>query len=133
MVGHLTKGEKSPRQGFIYWTDEGDVAALRVDNWKAVFMEQRVQGTLQIWGEPFVTGRIPKLFNLRTDPYEFADISSNSYWDWYLDRAFILVPMQGIIAKFLETLKEFPPSQTAGSFNLEKVIATMTNAGTGGA
>ncbi|WP_230292446.1 arylsulfatase [Croceicoccus sp. Ery5] len=133
MVGHLTKGEKSPRQGFIYWTDEGEVAALRVDNWKALFMEQRCQGTLQIWGEPFVTGRIPKLFNLRTDPYEFADVTSNSYWDWYLDRAFILVPMQGIIGKFLETLKEFPPSQKAGSFNLEKVMATMTDAATGGA
>lgn len=133
MVGHLTKGEKSPREGFIYWTDEGEVAALRVDNWKAVFMEQRCRGTLQIWGEPFVTGRIPKLFNLRTDPYEYADITSNTYWDWYLDRAFILVPMQGIIGKFLETLKEFPPSQKAGSFNLEKVMATMTDAATGGA
>ncbi len=133
MVGHITKGEKSPRQGFIYWTDEGEVAALRVDNWKAVFKEQRCQGTLQIWGEPFVTGRIPKLFNLRTDPYEFADITSNSYWDWYLDRAFILVPMQGIIAQFLETLKEFPPSQTAGSFNLDKVMESMTLGATGGA
>ena len=133
MVGHLTKGEKSPREGFIYWTDEGEVAALRVDNWKAVFMEQRCRGTLQIWGEPFVTGRIPKLFNLRTDPYEYADITSNTYWDWYLDRAFILVPMQGIIAKFLETLREFPPSQKAGSFNLEKVMATMTDAASGSA
>ena len=131
MVGHLTKGEKSPREGFIYWTDEGEVAALRVDNWKAIFMEQRCQGTLQIWGEPFVTGRIPKLFNLRTDPYEYADITSNTYWDWYLDRAFILVPMQGIIAKFLETLREFPPSQKAGSFNLEKVMATMTEGASG--
>jgi arylsulfatase len=133
LVGHLTKGEKSPREGFIYWTDEGDVAAIRVDNWKAVFMEQRCQGTLQIWAEPFVTLRTPKLFNLRTDPYEMADITSNSYWDWYLDRAFILVPMQGIIANFLETLKEFPPSQKAGSFNLEKVISTMTQAASGGA
>ena len=131
MVGHLTRGEKSPREGFIYWTDEGEVAALRVDNWKAIFMEQRCQGTLQIWGEPFVTGRIPKLFNLRTDPYEYADITSNTYWDWYLDRAFILVPMQGIIAKFLETLREFPPSQKAGSFNLEKVMATMTEGASG--
>lgn len=133
MVGHLTKGEKSPREGFIYWTDEGEVAALRVDNWKALFMEQRCRGTLAVWGEPFVTGRIPKLFNLRTDPYEFADVTSNTYWDWYLDRAFILVPMQGIIAKFLETLREFPPSQKAGSFNLEKVMATMTDAASGSA
>jgi arylsulfatase len=96
-------------------------------------MEQRCQGTLQVWGEPFVTGRIPKLFNLRTDPYEFADITSNTYWDWYLDRAYILVPCQTIIRDFLETLKEFPPAQKAGSFNLEKVIDAMTNSASGGA
>jgi arylsulfatase len=133
MLGHLTRGEKSPRQGFIYFTDEGEIAALRFDNWKAVFMEQRVQGTLQIWSEPFVTGRIPKLFNLRIDPYEFADITSNTYWDWYLDRAFILVPCQDLIGQFLETLKEFPPAQKAGSFNLEKVLASLELGATGGA
>lgn len=133
MIGHITKGEKSPREGFIYWTDEGDVAALRVDNWKAVFMEQRCQGTLQIWFEPFVTLRAPKLFNLRTDPYEMGDITSNTYWNWYFEHAYILVPMQGIIAGFLETLKEFPPSQKAGSFNLEKVLDTMNNAASGSA
>jgi arylsulfatase len=133
MVGHLTKGEKSPRQGFIYFTDEGEIAALRFDNWKAVFMEQRVAGTLQIWSEPFVTGRIPKLFNLRIDPYEFADVTSNTYWDWYLDRAFILVPCQDLIGQFLETLKEFPPAQKAGSFNLEKVLASLELGATGGA
>ncbi len=132
MLGHLTKGEKSPRKGFIYFTDEGDVAALRMDNWKVVFMEQRVQGTLQIWSEPFVTGRIPKLFNLRTDPYEFADITSNSYWDWYLDRAFILVPCQDVIGEFLGTLQEFPPAQKAGSFNLEKVLEKLEFGASGG-
>ena len=133
LVGHLTKGEKSPRKGFIYFTDEGEVAALRMDNWKVVFMEQKCAGTLEIWGRPFVTGRIPKLFNLRTDPYEFADIPSNSYWDWYLDRAFILVPCQDIVGEFLGTLKEFPPAQRAGSFNLEKVMDTLQFGSTGGA
>jgi arylsulfatase len=133
LVGHLTKGEKSPRKGFIYFTDEGEVAGLRMDNWKVVFMEQKCEGTLEIWGRPFVTGRIPKLFNLRTDPYEFADITSNTYWDWYLDRAFILVPCQDIIAEFLATLKEFPPAQKAGSFNLEKVMDTLQFGSTGGA
>ena len=133
LLGHLTKGEKSPRKGFIYFTDEGDIAALRMDNWKVVFMEQRCQGTLQIWGEPFVTGRIPKLFNLRTDPYEFADITSNTYWDWYLDRAFILVPCQDVIAQFIGTLQEFPPAQKAGSFNLEQVLAKLEFGATGGA
>lgn len=133
LLGHLTKGEKSPRKGFIYFTDEGQVAALRMDNWKVVFMEQRVEGTLLIWGEPFVTGRIPKLFNLRIDPYEFADITSNTYWDWYLDRAFILVPCQDIIEEYLATLKEFPPAQKAGSFNLEKVMDSLQFGSTGGA
>ena len=131
LVGHLTKGEKSPRKGFIYFTDEGEVAGLRMDNWKVVFMEQKAEGTLEIWGRPFVTGRIPKLFNLRTDPYEFADITSNTYWDWYLDRAFILVPCQDIIGEYLETLKEFPPAQRAGSFNLEKVMDTLQFGATG--
>ena len=131
LVGHLTKGEKSPRKGFIYFTDEGEVAGLRMDNWKVVFMEQKVEGTLEIWGRPFVTGRIPKLFNLRTDPYEFADITSNTYWDWYLDRAFILVPCQDIIGEYLATLKEFPPAQKAGSFNLEKVMDTLQFGATG--
>ena len=133
LVGHLTKGEKSPRKGFIYFTDEGEVAGLRMDNWKVVFMEQKCEGTLEIWGRPFVTGRIPKLFNLRTDPYEFADITSNSYWDWYLDRAFILVPCQDIIGEYLATMKDFPPAQKAGSFNLEKVMDTLQFGSTGGA
>jgi arylsulfatase len=133
LVGHLTKGEKSPRKGFIYFTDEGEVAALRMDNWKVVFMEQKCEGTLEIWGRPFTTGRIPKLFNLRTDPYEFADITSNTYWDWYLDRAFILVPCQDIIGEYLGTLKDFPPAQKAGSFNLEKVMDTLQFGSTGGA
>ncbi len=132
LVGHLTKGEKSPRKGFIYFTDEGEVAGLRMDNWKVVFMEQKVEGTLEIWGRPFVTGRIPKLYNLRTDPYQFADNTSNNYWGWYLDRAFILVPCQDIIGEYLETLKEFPPAQRAGSFNLEKVMDTLQFGATGG-
>ncbi|MBA4014122.1 MAG: arylsulfatase [Phenylobacterium sp.] len=133
LVGHLTKGEKSPRKGFIYFTDEGEVAGLRMDNWKVVFMEQKAGGTLEIWERPFVTGRIPRLYNLRTDPYEFADITSNTYWDWYLDRAFILVPCQDIIGDYLETMKEFPPAQRAGSFNLEKVMDTLQFGATGGA
>jgi arylsulfatase len=133
LVGHLTRGEKSPRKGFIYFTDEGEVAALRMDNWKVVFMEQKCEGTLEIWGRPFTTGRIPKLFNLRTDPYEFADITSNTYWDWYIDRAFILVPCQDVIGEFLATLKEFPPAQRAGSFNLDKVMDTLELGSTSGA
>ena len=78
--------EESPRNFFFYFSDDGDVLAMRYDNWKLVFMEQRVQGTMQVWAEPFVSLRVPKLFNLRTDPYERADVTSNTYWNWYIER-----------------------------------------------
>ena len=134
LLDYLTgKAEKSPRKMFVYISDDGDTLGLRYDNWKVVFMEQRCKGTMAIWGEPFTELRVAKLFNLRTDPYEFADITSNSYWDWYLDRAFILVPCQDIIGEYLGTLKEFPPAQRAGSFNLEKVMDTLQFGSTGGA
>jgi arylsulfatase len=124
--------EKSPRKGFLYFTDDGDLACLRADNWKVVFMEQRVPGTLRIWAEPLVTLRVPKIFNLRTDPYEHADITSNTYYDWLLDRAFMLVPAQALVMEFLETLKDFPPRQKAASFNLDQAIATLESGTTGG-
>ncbi|WP_448580001.1 arylsulfatase, partial [Thermaurantiacus sp.] len=132
MVGHLTAGEPSPRKGFLYFTDDGDLCALRMDNWKVVFMEQRCPGTLQIWFEPFTTLRAPKLFNLRTDPYEHADITSNSYWDWYIDHAFVLVPTQSLVGEFLATFKEFPPAQKAGTFGLDKVLASLEYGASGG-
>ena len=133
MVGHLTKGEDSPRKGFIYFTDDGEVCALRMDNWKLVFMEQRAEGQLKLWFEPFVTLRTPKLYNLRMDPYEFADITSNTYWDWYIDHIYIIVPSQEIIANFLSTFEEFPPAQSAASFNLSKVLERMSYGASGGA
>jgi arylsulfatase len=133
LLPYLTgKEEKSPRKGFLYFTDDGDLACLRADNWKVVFMEQRVHGTLRIWAEPLVTLRVPKIFNLRTDPYEHADITSNTYYDWLLDRAFMLVPAQALVMEFLETLKEFPPRQKAASFNLDQAIATLESGTTGG-
>ena len=87
----------------MYFSDDGDVLALRFDNWKVVFMEQRVQGTLQIWAEPFVVLRVPKLFNLRTDPYERADITSNTYWDWVLDNAYLVLAGAAVMSEFLAT------------------------------
>ena len=86
--------KESPRKEFFYFNDDGDLVALRYDNWKIVFAEQRATGTMRIWSEPFVTLRVPKLFNLRTDPYERADITSNTYYDWLLDHAFVFVPAQ---------------------------------------
>ncbi len=126
------KEEKSPRKGFFYFTDDGDLACLRADHWKFVFMEQRARGTLQIWAEPLVTLRLPKIFNLRTDPYEHADVTSNTYYDWLLDHAFMLVPAQGLVMEFLQTLKEFPPRQKAASFNLDQAISLLEQGASGG-
>ena len=91
LLPYLTGEEsKSPRVEFFYFSDDGDLLALRYDNWKLVFMEQRQTGTLQIWFEPFTALRAPKLFNLRTDPFERADVTSNTYWDWFMDHIFLL-------------------------------------------
>jgi arylsulfatase len=114
--------QKGPREGFFYFSDDGDLTAVRYDNWKLVFMEQRQMGTLQIWQEPFVRLRMPKLFNLRTDPYERADITSNTYWDWFIDRAFLMVPSQRLVGQYLATFQEYPPRQKAASFTVDQVM-----------
>ncbi len=133
ILPYLTgEAETSPRPGFLYFTDDGDLAALRFDNWKTVFMEQRCPGTMQIWAEPMVTLRVPKVFNLRTDPYENADITSNTYWDWIFDHAYLLVPAQALVAQFLATFAEFPPRQKAASFALRDVMDKMTAHAAGG-
>jgi arylsulfatase len=123
--------DKSPRQGFVYFSDDGDLLALRYDNFKMVFTEQRMPGTMQIWAEPFVTLRVPKMFNLRTDPFERADVTSNSYWDWVIDHVYIVYAAQAIVARFLATFPEFPPRQKAASFTIdqamEKLEATITS------
>jgi arylsulfatase A-like enzyme len=117
--------EESPRQGFIYFSDDGDVLGLRFDNWKVVFMEQRCQGTMQVWAEPFVALRVPKLFNLRTDPYERADITSNTYWDWFVDHDFITFYATAITTAYLQTFKEFPPRQEAPSFSIDHAVEKL--------
>ena len=117
----MGKTEESPRKEFMYVNDEGQIVAIRLGPWKAVFLANRgVQ--LGVWQEPFVQLRIPYLFNLRRDPFEKAQENSNTYWDWYIDRVFVLVPMQDVAAKFLKSMQKYPPSQTPGSFNLDKVI-----------
>jgi arylsulfatase len=121
--------KKGPRQDFFYFSDDGDLTGLRFDNWKFVFAEQRQTGTLQIWAEPFVRLRIPKLFNLRADPYERADVTSNTYWDWYLDHAFLLVPAQQYVGNFLATFKDFPARQKAASFTIDQVLETLQKSG----
>jgi arylsulfatase len=117
--------DKSPRDEFFYFSDDGDLLAMRYDNWKIVFGEQRLRGTMQLWAEPFVTLRVPKMFNLRTDPFEFADITSNTYWDWLANHAYLLVPAQKIVGDFLATFREYPPRQKAASFTVDQVLAKL--------
>ena len=133
LLDFLTKeGVRSPRQGLIYFSDDGDVIAVRYQNWKAVFMEQRCTGTLRIWAEPFTPLRIPKIYNLRTDPYERADITSNTYWDWYMSKGpTMLLGAQVIVGEFLKTFEAFPPRQKAASFNLDQVLEKMTASAAG--
>lgn len=127
MLPFLTKeGERSPRVEFFYFSDDGDLVAIRYDNWKLVFMEQRARGTLELWAEPFTPLRIPKIYNLRTDPFELADVTSNTYWDWYIDHVFLLVPAQSMVGDFLGTFKEFPPRQKAASFSVDQVFEKLT-------
>jgi len=123
---YLTGREnRGPRDGFFYFSDDGDLTALRYDNWKLVFKEQRMAGTCQIWAEPFVTLRVPKMFNLRTDPFERADITSNTYWDWVIDHAFLALPAQKLVGDFLMTFGEFPPRQKAASFTIDQVMEKL--------
>jgi arylsulfatase len=129
LLPYLTGKEKeSPRKMFVYFSDDGDVLGLRYDNWKVVFMEQRCQGTLQVWAEPFTALRLPKLFNLRTDPYERADVTSNTYYDWFLHRDYIIFAAQFIAGQFAATFKEFPPAQKAASFTIDDALAKMNDA-----
>jgi arylsulfatase len=89
-------------------------------------MEQRCQGTLQVWAEPFVTLRLPKLYNLRTDPFERADVTSNTYYDWLINRAYLVMAAQPLVADFLKTFKDFPPRQKAASFTIDQAMEKMT-------
>lgn len=120
------KTEKGPRKEVFYFSDDGDLTALRYNDWKAIFMEQRVETTFEAWANPFTPLRVPMIFNLRRDPYERAQLTSNTFYDWELDHVFLLLPAQDIVAEFLATFKEFPPRQKAASFSLDKVMEKMT-------
>jgi arylsulfatase len=126
LLSYLTgKTDKSPRKMFVYISDDGDTLGIRCDNWKVVFMEQRCKGTMAIWAEPFTPLRVAKLFNLRTDPYEFADITSNSYYDWFLRHAFIIYGAIALLAKFNETFLNFPKIQKPNTFTADQAIEKM--------
>ncbi len=118
----IGKTKESPRNEIFYFSDDGDLTAIRYKDWKAIFMEQRVEGTLQAWAEPFVPLRVPLLFNLRRDPYERSQKTSNTYYDWLLDRVYLLLPASEYVEKFMATFKEFPPRMKPGSFTLGDAV-----------
>jgi arylsulfatase len=126
----LLTGEtnESPRKEIFYFSDDGDLTALRYAGWKLIFMEQKAEGTFRVWMEPFVPLRVPLILNLRRDPYERAPITSNTYYDWMIDRAYLLVPAQTFVGRFLQTFQEFPPRQKAASFSLDQVMEKLAPA-----
>jgi arylsulfatase len=118
------KAGESPRKEFMYVNDDGQVVAIRYEDWKVVFLENRGQA-FGVWREPFTELRVPLLFNLRRDPFEKSQHNSNTYNDWFMDRVFVIVPLQAIAGRFLQTMQDFPPSQSPGSFNLTKIEAQL--------
>ena len=122
------EAEKSPRQYFFYVSDDGDLTALRFDNWKLVFLEQRKEGTLGVWLEPYTVLRSPKLFNLRTDPFEQADITSNTYYDWMFEHVWVIIPAQAFVMRMAASLQEFPPRQASASFTVTAMLEKMKSA-----
>jgi arylsulfatase len=120
------KAKTGPRKEIFYFSDDGDLTALRYNDWKMIFLEQRAEETFQAWREPFVPLRVPLIINLRRDPYERGMKSSNTYDDWLLDRAYLLVPAQAYVGEFLGTFREYPPRQKAASFSLDQVMEKMT-------
>ena len=132
MLDYLSgKAKESPRKKFIYTDDGGNVVSIRVGDWKAIYAENRAD-RLQIWKEPFVQLRAPDLYNLRRDPFEKAKIGSNTYEDWYIDRAYLLGPMQVVASQFLLTLKEYPPSQAPGDWSLRSLEEQIKRMNVGG-
>ena len=118
------KGEvkENPRKGFLYWSDDGDLMALRVGNWKAEFMQQRAHG-LDVWKEPLVTTRAPNIYNLRSDPFERASEDATMFYGkWMADRSFLLIPAQAIVGEFLKTFADFPPRQRPASFSIDRAL-----------
>jgi arylsulfatase len=126
-MGPFLKGDTAepPRKEFLYWTDDGQLAALRYDQWKLDFREQRAVG-FGVWEEPMVELRVPKLFTLRGDPFERADHEGIGYPRWRIDRAFMLVPAQAYIGQWLQSFVEFPPRMKAASFGIDQVMRQIT-------
>ncbi|MFM7142061.1 MAG: arylsulfatase [Alphaproteobacteria bacterium] len=128
-LGPALRGEAPwPRKEFIYWTDDGSVAALRYQDWKVMFLEQKAEG-LHVWQEPFTALRAPKLTNLRMDPFERAQSEAMDYPRWYLEHMYAIAPAAGYVGQWIQSFKEFPPRQKPGSFNLDRVMEQVTKSG----
>jgi arylsulfatase len=117
--------DKSARDNFVYFNDDGDLVGYRYQNWKMVFEEQRAQGTLLVWAEPFTKLRLTKFFDLHSDPFERADITSNTYWDWLMDHAYVQYGGIAQVGKYLESYKDYPPSQHPASFSVDGLVEDM--------
>ena len=128
---HLKNPQQShsARKEIFYFSDTGDLTALRYDDWKIIFLQQKTMGTLAVWKDPWIQLRTPMIFNLRRDPYERAYFTSNSYYDWMIDKIYLLVPAQAYVGKLLSTFKEYPPRMKPGSFSIDKVMEKMSAAG----
>jgi arylsulfatase len=123
------QGVASPRQEIFYFSDTGDLTALRYGQWKLIFLQQKTMGTLAVWKDPWVQLRMPLIFNLRRDPYERAYFTSNNYYDWMIDKAYLLVPAQTYVGRFLATFAEYPPRMKPGSFSLDNVMEAISSPG----
>jgi arylsulfatase len=131
MIPYLSgEVQEGPRNTFFYISDDGDILAIRMGDWKVVLMEQRAK-TLQCWFEPFVRLRAPKMFHLRRDPFERADENSNTYWDWVISHIYIIYMMQDVVAREIREFRNYPPRQKPASFNLDAVLRTLEDAGGG--
>ena len=123
---YFSGNSESPRKEFFYFNDDGSLVALRYNQWKLVFAEQRAEG-MEVWQDPFVVLRLPKLFNIRSDPFETADHESMDYPRWRFEHLFLLVPAQQYVGQFLETFRTYPPRQKAGSFGIDQVLEMLSN------
>ena len=122
----LSRKGPNKRREFFYWTDDGNLAGLRYNNWKAVFMEQKAHG-FDVWAQPMIPLRLPSLFNLRTDPFERAQHEAGAYVRWFVEHAFVLVPAQTIVGQHLMSFQQFPPRQRPGSFGVEQAMEKLRN------
>jgi arylsulfatase len=126
----LAGREASPRKEFFYFNDDGSLVGLRFNQWKFVFAEQRAHG-FHVWQQPFVPLRLPKIFNLRSDPFETADHEGMDYERWAVEHLFLTVPAQQYVGRFLATFKDYPPSQKPGSFSIDQALASLQKGGAG--